>query len=91
MEKSRRYLAILLCLSIRKHYKGPVAELRDELDVMGYSDSLSAVRANGDFLEETGLIRFDRAHDVFALTERGLEVAMGNSIATGVAAPGPKA
>lgn len=89
--EKRQRLAILVYLSLCKHYKSPLEIIRDELSDQGYPLSLDAMRAEADWLEETGLAAFDRERQVLMARERGLEVALGNLSVSGVATRGPVA
>ena len=89
--ESRRRLSILVHLSLCRHYKAAVADIREAVSDLGYAVSLDAIRADADWLAETGLATFDRANQVLAARERGLEVALGNLDVSGVATRRPVA
>jgi hypothetical protein len=88
---ANRRLAILVALSLAPKYKRPLADVRKSLDDIGYSASLAKLGADAAWLEETGLVEFDRANGVLILTEQGGEVAGGYLDVPGVATPGPGA
>ncbi|BBL70342.1 hypothetical protein [Methylogaea oryzae] len=88
-ERNRR-LAILIALTLAPRYRLPVADLRAHLDDIGYPCSLDLLRCECAWLVETRLARWHN-HDVVELTERGQDVATGNSEVPGVGKPGPGA
>lgn len=87
--ESKRRLAILVHLSLARRFRAPVADVREAVDLLGYAASLDAIRADADWLDETGLAVFDRDNQALEATERGLEVASGHLAVSGVAVRGP--
>lgn len=92
-EKARR-LAILQALEFNgdgPDRKMNLLALRTQVQGVGLKAPLSAVRDDVAWLEEQGLVGqtdlppFKIVH----LTERGLDVAQGSEVVSGVARPGP--
>lgn len=89
--ENKRRLAILVHLSLSVRYRAAVADIREAVAELGYAASLDAIRADADWLRETGLAVFDRERQTVAATERGLDVATGHLDVSGVAQRGPEA
>jgi hypothetical protein len=89
-EQSRR-LAILVSLSLATRYRLILSDLRAVVDGAGYPASLDRLRADVAWLEETGLVGFERPAEIVEITARGLDVAGGYAEVPGVGRPGPGA
>jgi hypothetical protein len=90
-QEANRRLAVLVSLSVATKYRLTLPDLRAVVDGAGYPASLAVIGADAAFLDETGLVEFDRASQQIKLTERGLEVAGGYAEIPGVGKPGPEA
>lgn len=67
--------------------------LSDCLDLYGHDISRDLVRSHLEWLEEQGLITLERLRDgymVASITQRGLDVAQGRVVVSGVKRPRPK-
>ncbi len=89
-----RRLAMLRFLSEDNDYKINDSVMQQALEQLGHSVSREAIRADFDFLAEIGLIEvetyFDGKVQVAKITGRGLDVAAGRTVVTGVKRPRPE-
>lgn len=91
LTEPKRRLAILVSLSVATKYRLTLSDARAAADGCGYAASLATVGADALWLEETGLIEYDRSNQFLTITERGLDVATGVAEAPGVGKPAPGA
>lgn len=89
-----RRLAMLRFLSEDNDYKINDSVMQQALEQLGHSVSREAIQADFDFLAEIGLIEvetyFDGKVQVAKITGRGLDVAAGRAVVTGVKRPRPE-
>lgn len=87
-------LLILQMLEQDPDYTHNEIVLQSGLGAMGHSISSDALRANLDWLKDVGLIDVSEMPGIgkiAKITERGLDVANGRTVVTGVARPQPGA
>lgn len=88
IEQDRRRM-ILAALSLQAGYTLAIRALKSPLQTAGYSATADRLRTDCTWLAEQGLAEVDLAADVVRLTDRGLEVALGDATTPGVGRPTP--
>lgn len=92
LRSEHRKLAMLRILQKCPAYSGNAELLCDIVSEWGLSGPRIEIRNEISALSELGLVEIETTHDVMPvkLTQRGLEVAEGRTIAEGVLPPGPE-
>ena len=87
-----RRLVILRFLQEEPDYRLSVSLLQDALDVCGNRASRDQIVADGEWLQEVGLVHLEELGTIpmLRLTERGADVALGRLTVAGVKRPSPK-
>jgi len=86
-------LVILRCLSKCPGYSANDSILDDILEQFGHRTSRDLVRTHIRWLEEQGLLSVEMAGNTLTaqITQRGIDVATGDSVVDGVKRPAPGA
>lgn len=92
-EEEDRRLVILRHLAEDQDYTVNSSILQRALGLWGHNISRDRLHADIAWLTEQGLVTYEELASVYVtkITQRGLDVAQGNSTVPGVARPGPSA
>jgi predicted transcriptional regulator len=88
-----RRLAILRFLSEENDFSLNESVLAVALEKIGHAVARDVVRSDLEFLRDIALIRLEKVMDrilVAKITQRGLDVATGKTIVSGVKRPAPE-
>ncbi len=87
--QAARRQAILLALHFAPGYTLNRAVLREQVEHTGYVCSADLFITELNWLVEMGYIASDDTPDVYRLTERGSDIALGHTQVPGVRRPSP--
>lgn len=85
-------LTILEVLTAAPAYSANLKVLHSAIISLGFHVSFAKIEGQIDWLSDQDLVDVEHLHAVrvAVLTQRGLDVAAGNAVVTGVNRPGPK-